>query len=133
MEPTEYRAAVDRALRGATPAPDWAALLEGPGGAALRAGLTPAELADLLAARRRCAICGHPLHLVVADALFECGGRPRRIRHLPHIPACSCGYAAQIVEPRWASALEAHFVRHPEAATADAADPALLALVGGAA
>lgn len=101
-------------------ASEWPEILRSPAGAAVRHSPGPAGVAAELRARRRCGVCGHPLHWTVAPVVLAVAGTPRRIRHLPHVAACSCGYAGPAVPPDWLSALERHCAAHPDEAEVDA-------------
>jgi hypothetical protein len=94
-------------------ASEWPQLLRSPAGEAVGRSLGPAGVAGELRARRRCGICGHPLHWSAAPVVLSIGGAPRRVRHLPHVAACSCGYAGPGVLPAWLEALERHCAANP--------------------
>jgi hypothetical protein len=98
---------------------EWPALLASAAGPAVRRSLPPARIAAELLGRRRCGVCGHPLHWSAAPLLVTVGGRPRRVSGVPHVAACSCGYAGPALDPAWLGALERHFAAHPGAAAAD--------------
>jgi hypothetical protein len=126
--------AAELARRGAPPEdaarllnahPWWEALLTSP--SAVLHGHTPDQVAGEVQTARRCAVCGHPLHRAAGDVLVPAAGASRRVRRLPHIAACSCGYSDLLVDAPWAAALAAYFARHPERREVDAADPELLA------
>lgn len=105
----------------------WAVLLSA--GPAVMAAYTPEQFAEEVLRERRCAICGHPLHMSSEDLRLPIRQRPRLLRHVPHTAACSCGYAQPRLDDRWLAALNRHARAHPTDIIIDAAEPGFLQAV----
>ncbi len=113
-------------------ASEWPALLASGAAPAVGAAVDPDTAAAGILRGLRCEVCGHPLHWSAAPVTVACGDRTRRVRNVPHIAACSCGYAQRVIGEGWLRALGAYFGEHPDAIEADGAAPAVLAAYAGA-